>query len=228
MTDDSGWTPAALLTDGVWPLLPRPVREVLRRPMRRVLGRGPDVPWVRLPAPRRRAVPDPPAGVSHASWEICWGMRNGWTGYFLEATERSAVRYGIESRHPLLDAALVTFALSLPERQRRRGRTTKFVLRQAAALPAAIHTRLTKADQGFGLAEAMAALGGRRFFERLQIAEAGWVDPRILTRSYDRTLTHSPLVDQNSGALLPRLWITAAVELWYRAVVSGRAPEEGR
>jgi hypothetical protein len=113
---------------------------------------------------------------------------------------------------------MIDFALRLPERQRRRDGTTKFVLRRAASLPDAIDRRATKADFGHVMERAFEALGGRRFFETLAVAEAGWVDAEAAARGYDLTRTHSALIDPRSGSLLPRLWMVAAVELWYRAV----------
>jgi len=219
-TNESGWTPEGLLTSGVWPLLPQRVRTALRRPARLVM-RIPEAPaWVRLPRPPRAAVPDPPPGVSHASWEICWSLRSGWTSVFIESGERGASEDGVEPRHPLWDPAVIAFALGLPERQRRRDRTMKFVLRRAAHLPDAIARRGTKADFGHVIEQAFEALGGRRFFETLAVAEAGWVDPDAAARGYDLTRTHSALTDPRSAGLLPRLWMLAAVELWYRAAYS--------
>jgi hypothetical protein len=173
---------------------------------------------VRLPRPARAAVPDPPAGVSHASWEICWSLRSGWTSVFLESGERGAAEDGVEVRHPLWDPAIVKFALSLPERQRRRDGTMKFLLRRAADLPPAIQRRGNKADFGHVIERAFDALGGRRFFETLTIAEAGWVDRDAAAQAYDLTRSHSALTDLRSASLLPRLWMLAAVELWYRGV----------
>ena len=217
-TNDSGWSVDGLLTSGFWPLLPQRLRSALRRPAR-VLMRIPDAPsWVKLALPDRVAVPDPPAGVSHANWEICWSLRSGWTSVFIESGERGACEAGVDPRHPLLDPALIAFALRLPEQQRRRNGTTKFVLRRAASLPQAIERRATKADFGHVIERAFDVLGGRRFFETLVIAETGWVDAGVAARSYDLTRTHAAVRDVRSAALLPRLWMLAAVELWYRAV----------
>jgi asparagine synthetase B (glutamine-hydrolysing) len=216
--NESGWARDGLLTAGLWPLLPQRVRTVLRRPARRALGIRDAPAWLKLPRPARAAVPDPPPGVSHASWEICWSLRSGWTSVFIESGERGAAEDGVEPRHPLWDPAMIDFALRLPERQRRRDGTTKFVLRRAASLPDAINRRATKADFGHVMERAFEALGGRRFFETLAVAEAGWVDAEAAARGYDLTRTHSALIDPRSGSLLPRLWMVAAVELWYRAV----------
>jgi asparagine synthase (glutamine-hydrolysing) len=217
-TNDSGWAPEALLTSGLWPLLPQSIRSIVRTPARRLM-RIPDAPsWVRLGRPDRPAVPDPPPGVSHASWEICWSLRSGWTTVFIESGERGAAEDFVEPRHALWDPALISFALSLPERQRRRDGTVKYVLRRAARLPDAIHRRDNKADFGHVIETALEALGGRRFVETLAIAEAGWVDRDPACQGYDFIRTHSALTDMRSAALLPRLWMLAAVEVWYRAV----------
>jgi asparagine synthetase B (glutamine-hydrolysing) len=222
-TDDSGWSAHGLISAGIWPLLPQRVRSTLRRPARAIAGASVAAPgWLRLPRADRSAVPDPPRGVSHASWETCWSLRSGWTSVFLESGERGASEWGIEPRHPLLDPAMVRFALSLPERQRRRGRTIKYVLRRAVRLPDSVGTRLTKSDFGHLMVQAFEILGGRAFFERLAIGECGWVDADAACRGYDLVQARSPLTDPAAASLLPRLWILAAVELWYRAVY-GRA-----
>jgi asparagine synthase (glutamine-hydrolysing) len=214
--DDSGYTPLGLLTDGVWPLLPRAIRRTLRGPLRPLTGGG-AVPWVRLPLPRREAVADPPRGVPIASWAIARELNRGWTSYFVEAFERDAVEYAIEPRHPLLDPSLVTFVLSLPEDQRRRGRVTKAVLRRTAVLPAMLDRRLTKADLGFSLGRFLEALGGRGFFERLAVARAGWVDGAEALRGYDGVQRSTFPADAAAGSMLTRLWMLAAIEIWFRS-----------
>jgi len=222
-TDDSGWSLHGLLSAGIWPLLPQRVRTALRSPARKIVGGSVGAPeWLRLPRAARSAVPDPPRGVSHASWETCWSLRSGWTSVFLESGERGASESGVEPRHPLLDPAIVRFALALPERQRRHGRTIKYVLRRSVRLPESVGSRLTKSDFGHLMLQAFEIFGGRGFFERLQIAECGWVDAKAACRGYDLVRARSPLTDPAAGSLLPRLWILAAVELWYRAVY-GRA-----
>jgi asparagine synthase (glutamine-hydrolysing) len=215
--DDSGYTPLGLLSDGVWPLLPRAVRHHLRGPARRAAGLAAQTPWLRLPVEDAGAVPDPPRGVPMAAWAIAWELNHGWTKYFLEAYERDAVEWGLEARHPLLDPAIVRFALALPEDQRRRGRITKFVLRAAAALPPRLGARLTKSDLGFSLRDAIDALGGRRFFEGMRLADAGWVDAAAACGGYDVVARGPSPAGPVEGALLSRLWLLAAIEVWYRA-----------
>jgi asparagine synthase (glutamine-hydrolysing) len=221
--DDSGWSRLGLLTDGVWPLLPHGIRRHLRVPLRRLIGSRRGVPWLRLPLDERDAVPDPPRGVSLASWAVAWELNHGWTSYFVEAFERDAVEWRLEPRHPLLDPALVRFALALPEDQRRRGRITKFVLRAAAGLPPPIEARLTKSDLGFTLLATLKALGGRGFFAGSRMAAAGWIDAAAACRGYDGVCRAASLADPVAGSLLARLWLLASMELWFRAAYGARA-----
>ena len=221
--DDGGWTRFGLLTDGVWPLLPQSARRRLRGPVRRMLGRDAESPWLRLPVPERDAVPDPPAGVSMASWVLAWDLNRGWTGVMLDAMEWDASESALELRHPLLDPALVRFALSLPEEQRRRGRVTKYVLRRAAGLPAVLAARTTKGDSGSVVEDALEALGGRAFFAGMEMAGAGWVDAAEACRGYDVLRRRAAYVDPVSAGLVARLWVLAALELWFRAEYGARA-----
>jgi asparagine synthase (glutamine-hydrolysing) len=227
--DDSGWTRAGLLTSGVWPLLGASVRRRLRPIARRAIGAtGPE--WLRLPRSDRPVVPDPPPGVSHAAWDLTCSLRDGWTSFFLESSERGAAEVGFEERHPLLDAAVVEFALSIPERQRRRGRTTKVVLRRSLPeLPPLVARRRSKCDFSHLVLAALANLGGRRFFGELAIGQAGWVDPIALARRYDRLTLPRAAASPDGGRDVPALWIAAAVELWYRAAYDRTpAPAFGR
>jgi asparagine synthase (glutamine-hydrolysing) len=212
--DDSGWTPAGLLTDGVWPLLPQAWRERLRGPINRVRGAQPAVRWVRREGSPRAAVPDPPRGVPLSTWAIAWDFNRGWTSYFFDMLERDAAEWGLELRHPLVDRRLVDFALSLPETQRCRAVMNKIVLRRAVDLPRAVSARTTKASLGHSLTRALVALGGRPFFERLRLADGGWVDVAEVLRGYDYVSRATIPGDRLAETLLPRLWTVAALELW--------------
>jgi asparagine synthase (glutamine-hydrolysing) len=221
--DDGGWSRLGLLTEGVWPLLPHGVRRQLRGPLGRLAGARGAVSWLRLPIPERDAVPAPPRGVPMAGWAIAWELNRGWTALSLESLDRDAAEWGLEARHPLFDPPLVQFALSLPEDQRRRGRLTKYVLRRAARLPPPIGARTTKADLSSTLQRLLDAYGGAAFMQGLEIAAAGWVDADEARRGYDVVRQAASLADPVPGALIARLWLLAAVEVWFRAVYgSGR------
>ena len=215
--ESSGWSRSALLTSGLWPLLPAPQRRWLRRPARRASGMANERSWLRLAPTPRDVVPDPPSGVPHATWEIACSLRDGWTSYFIETAERSASEAAFEDRYPFMDARVMAFALSLPEDQRRRGALTKCVFRSAVPeLAPEVASRLTKADFGHLIQRSLAALGGPDFFRSLAIADAGWVEPGELVQRYDRTTRMTP-DDAGTGRDLPMLWLIAATELWFRS-----------
>lgn len=223
--EESGWSPAGLLTDGVWPLLPQRWRERLRGPVRRVRGPNLGTSWVRGHATPRAAVPDPPRGMPVSTWAVAWELNRGWTWYFLEMLERDAAEWGIEPRHPMTDRRLVEFALRLPERQRRIGSTDKTVLRRAGRLPPRLAVRTTKAGLGYSMLRTLEALGGRAFLERLALADAGWVDVGEVLRGYDYVNRAAIPGDFTAETLLPRLWTLAALEVWMRG---GLYAEPGR
>jgi hypothetical protein len=90
----------------------------------------------------------------------------------------------------------------------------KIVLRGAVDLPREVRTRTTKASLGHSLTHTLAALGGRRFFERLLLAEGGWVDAAEVLRGYDYVSRAAIPGDRLAETLLPRLWTLGALELW--------------
>ena len=216
--DSAGWSRTALLTAGLWPLIPAPHRARLRRAARRVNGLDAERSWLRLPHELPPPVPDPPRGVPHATWEIACSLGSGWIAYFLEAAERIDAEMGVEERHPFWSRRLVEFALALPEAQRYRDGLSKVVLRRAVPeLPPMIAQRRTKGDFGSLMRDSLAALGGAGFFRTLGIAEAGWVDGPALATRYDR-LTRAPANDRQAERDLPILWMAAATDVWFRAV----------
>lgn len=221
--DASGTTPRTFFLAGLWPLLPARHRRRFRRAARLIARVDARREWLRLPRQDAPIVPDPPARVTHAAWDIAWGLKRGWNAFFLESAERIASELGIDERHPLLDRALVEFALRLPEEQRYRDGTIKYVLRRAVPeLPGIVGARTSKADFGHVVVSALDALGGRRFFESLALADAGWIEPAPLAARYDR-LDRARAGDRSAGDDIPMLWMVAATELWFRAVYATRS-----
>jgi hypothetical protein len=101
----------------------------------------------------------------------------------------------------------------------------KIVLRRAVDLPRAVSARTTKASLGHSLTRALVALGGRPFFERLRLADGGWVDVAEVLRGYDYVSRATIPGDRLAETLLPRLWTVAALELWLQR---GLHAERGR
>lgn len=222
--DDTGRSPLGLLQAGAWPLLPARVRRGLRPLARRALGLESQPSWLKLVPSAPREFPEAPRGDSFATEEVVRLLGSGMHAFFLECGDRAAARHGVELRHPLLDVRLVQFALDLPDDQRRRGPFTKFVLREALAsdLPDVVRTRRTKADFSHVVAAAFEALGGAGFFGRLAIADAGWVDGGALLARYRLMQSRYAQGPDAYGDHVPVLWMTAAVELWYRAAFTER------
>ena len=141
-----------MLRSGVIPLLPEPLKRVVRR-LRGTASRRAN--WL---APRLRAVlderrarhhDDEPTRVHHRSQRLLLiALQDAYTALAREAEERSIARQGLELRLPFYDPQIIQFAFSTPERMRSLGRTTKRFHRQAMAglLPELVRQRTTKAD----------------------------------------------------------------------------------
>ena len=79
-----------------------------------------------------------------------------------------------------------------------------------------VRVRRDKAEFSPIFVDAIGQLGGRRFFEQLHTADAGWVDGAIAVAQHDRL---TALYSDRDGAYIPiagSLWAIAAVELWFR------------
>ena len=135
-----------------------------------------------------------------------------------ELEERAAAFAGLEQRQPFTDRRVAEFGFALPDTERRRNGETKAVVRRALAgdLPEIVRCRRDKAEFSHIFVEAIEQLGGRRFFEHLHTADAGWVDPAVALAHYDRL---TALYRDRDGAYIASagsLWAIAAVELWFR------------
>jgi len=216
---DTGRSALGLLHHGVWPLLPRPVKNTLRPLARRAVSYTDHPKWLCVERTPDQGFPDAPRGGSFATEEVTRQLGSGMHAFFVECAERYAAQAGIELRHPLLDARLVQFALDIPDDQRKRGRLTKFVLRQALGddLAEPVRRRRGKGDFAHAVAQAIESLGGEAFFDRLQIAEAGWVRGDMLSEKYRTMRRQYPLGPDVYGDHVPALWMATAVELWFRA-----------
>jgi len=102
-------------------------------------------------------------------------------GGLLTKVDRCTMDHGLESRAPFLQPDLIDFALGLPERDRLRGKTGKWALKQAAKglLPESI---LSRRKQGFSPPFSAWLRGPlrdavRARLTRERIAQAGVLDP---------------------------------------------------
>ncbi|MEZ4391014.1 MAG: asparagine synthase (glutamine-hydrolyzing) [Polyangiales bacterium] len=110
----------------------------------------------------------------------------------LQKVDRATMRVSLEARAPLLDTEVVSFCLSLPETQRVRGGTTKWLMRKAmrAMVPREI---LERPKKGFGAPVGQWLRGPLRDFMRdtlspARLAESGWFEPSTVQRWIDEHL----------------------------------------
>src|SRR5262249_38777423 len=128
----------------------------VRAAAKRVHAPHPPVPeWIDSDAAARTNLAEriamrvePRAGERYAQADTRLIAASGYQVHSDEIEDRAASRDGMEQRNPLYDRRIIEFALGLPEEQRRRGGTAKYVLRRAVAgvLPDAIRLRRDKAE----------------------------------------------------------------------------------
>ena len=137
--------------------------------------------------------------------------------------DQMSMAASIESRVPFLDHPLVEFTATLPERLKLRGRTTKYILREAMRdyLPAEI---LSRSKMGFPVPI------GRWFRE----AHRGIITEFVLgERAASRELFDPGyvrlVVNEHAEGLRDhseRLWALVNVEIWHRIFIDGEAPAD--
>jgi asparagine synthase (glutamine-hydrolysing) len=132
---------------------------------------------------------------------------------YLEKVDKATMAASLEARVPFLDHTLVEWAMSLPPRLKLRGRTTKWLLRQAFAdmLPAAT---LRKPKHGFAVPTDPWFRGPLRqwtaeilFDERT--TRRGLFNPAAVRRVYDDHISGRQVADG-------LLWLLLNLELWQR------------
>lgn len=226
-SSEEGWSAWQGIALAVRLAVPSTARHALR-PLARWAHLGVRVPdWIepslasrtslldRLLAPRT-SVREMPPTRSH----VCEHFESGWTARILESSDRIAQSYGIEVRHPFFDRRLVEWSIALPESQRRRGRATKHVLRQAmrAHLPESVYARTDKGDFSAFVPMAVEALGGEAALGRLCIAELGWVRAPVLLAEYRRARRELEEGDPGYCEGMFTVWMALAIETWYRTM----------
>jgi len=135
--------------------------------------------------------------------------------------DQMSMAASIESRVPFLDHPLVEFTATLPERLKLRGRTTKYILREAMRdyLPAEI---LSRGKMGFPVPV------GRWFREAHRgILEEFVLGERAASRNLFDTAYVRLLVNEHAEGMrdhTERLWALVNVEIWHRIFIDGEAP----
>lgn len=206
---------------GLWPLLPHPLRQLIRKG----LGRHRFPSWLDPDFAKRTRLrdrlqlePDRSRYPSLAQADLALTIRSGWWAHMFEIEDRAASWFSLEERHPFADRRLAEFAVSLPEDQRWRGPQTKYLLRQAmqGILPETVRQRTTKAEFSTVFLQTLRALGQSQIFDSLQTADRGWIDAEKIQRAYakiEAEANHHP--DSAPSGLWP-FWMVVGIELWLR------------
>jgi asparagine synthase (glutamine-hydrolysing) len=213
-----------LLRYGLWPLLPRSARSLVRRVTRRM-----NIPPSINPAfarrirlvERLRNSTYEAQGTSFAQASVHQSLVEPWMVHALEIEDRVGAKYAIEPRHPFYYRPVIEYSFAIPEDQRYRGDHTKFILREAmrGTLPDSVRTRTTKAEFSGAFTRIFNEVGGESLLDGLKIAQVGWVDePRLKAMARER------LANFRRANLWP-IWAAVSIELWYRATYESSARE---
>jgi len=147
-------TPSWLLMNQVIkPLVPMPVKDVLRPLVRRFRRQEQEqVPLVRPDFARAQGIYEQtlplPQFPTSAQQSLYYSIFYGWGVVTCEMNQLFSSRFGVECRWPFLERRLVEFLLAVPQEQRWRGDESKFLLRQAMVgiLPEKLRQRKHKAS----------------------------------------------------------------------------------
>jgi asparagine synthase (glutamine-hydrolysing) len=223
---DRDFSALAMLRLGLWPLLPGPARRAISRGLRGAARRPKTPPWIdpafakRVGLEGRLCATPPPLGLRTRALEhLCQDVASAWGVLVTESADRWMLSFGLEVRCPLHDRRVVELAIGLPEDQRRRGATTKWVIRQAVPMPHAVRARSDKADFSHVILESLATWPDGDGASAA--AQAGWVVPRRLRRLERRLRERHAAADPRYMADAWRVWMVRATDLWLRALQAG-------
>jgi asparagine synthase (glutamine-hydrolysing) len=143
-------------------------------------------------------------------------LHHNFEGYLpydlLVKADRSSMLHSIELRSPFLDTALIEYAARLPDRYRRRGLRTKWLLKEAFAdiLPREI---LNRGKMGFGVPLGTWFRSSLREYIEEHLGSSARVF-QYLKRSYvERVLQEHFSNRADHGQ---RLWLLLTLEVWLR------------
>ena len=139
----------------------------------------------------------------------------------LVKADRSSMMHSLELRSPFLDTKLVEFVARLPDAYKRRGRSTKWILKRAFAdlLPEEIRVRR---KMGFGVPLATWFRGnlrdylGDRFKEGAALYD--YVEPAFVKRLFTEHM--SGKADRGS-----ELWLLLTFQVWLERMGGAATPE---
>jgi asparagine synthase (glutamine-hydrolysing) len=131
----------------------------------------------------------------------------------LVKTDRMSMAHALEARSPFLDTALMEYVAGLPDHFKLRGRTTKYILRQAFddLLPPTIKTR---GKMGFGMPLGTWFRGDLQGYVRDLLTA-----PTAQLRTYLRPEAVQRIVDDHTALRANHeheIWLLITLELWLR------------
>jgi asparagine synthase (glutamine-hydrolysing) len=223
-----GWRVAAhdLVAAGVWPLLPGRLRDSLRPVARRVAGVQVVPSWVTprfaasiALADRVRRGDESWTSGSAAASAVRRDLESGWIYMDLETAAREAAELGLDERHPFFDRRVVEFAAAIPDDQRCRGGLTRFVLRNALGnrLPPSVRARTSSGNGSARVARAVERMVAQGLFERMLLAENGWVVADVVDTMVSRMRRRFHAGDRRYADDAFPLWIVGGTERWFRS-----------
>ncbi|PYR95021.1 MAG: hypothetical protein DMF84_03255 [Acidobacteria bacterium] len=213
----------ALARAVIAPLIPGAIKPVARA----IAGTPPPAfEWIRPEFAARAGLRDrlrrPERGAfrSHVQREMYAITSSAVQAIGDELEDRAAAFAGIEQRQPFNDRRVAEFGFALPESERWADGETKVVIRRALGndLPDVVRRRRDKAEFSSTFVDTLECLGGRRLFDDLCTARAGWVDAAAARSQYDRLIELYRHGDAAYIALTGPVWAVAAVELWLRHI----------
>jgi asparagine synthase (glutamine-hydrolysing) len=134
----------------------------------------------------------------------------------LVKADRSAMLHSLELRSPFLDTALIEYANALPDHMKRRGLTTKWILRDAFRdmIPDPIKRR---GKMGFGVPLGAWFRTGLRDHVRDTLA------PSARLYDYVRPQAVNRLLDEHESGLTEhhhKIWLLITLERWLQLLPS--------
>jgi len=151
-----GATLHAMLREGIFAMLPSPMRAGVRSAVRLALGRTKPDYWLSQSAlhglAKRRSSFDArlPPGSTVSQRGLLQTLYEPFRDWGRETVERLSIGRVVEGRRPMDTPAMVQFAFSTPERLRLRGSAAKYIHVNALRelVPARVLNRKSKADFG--------------------------------------------------------------------------------
>jgi asparagine synthase (glutamine-hydrolysing) len=133
-------------------------------------------------------------------------------------TDRICMAHGLEARSPFMDHKLASFAARLPDSQKIRGSTLRYIQRKLAAryLPPSI---LNRPKQGFSSALPYLLQSQYAKLYETCLTSSRLVEDGILNGSFITTLVKEHAARRADHG--NRLWLLINAELWYRMSIRG-------